>query len=357
MPTGETDLTYATHEITISVTRGYRGTAEGETIVTNARIPIPGQPVMCPQFPQDLEGKYVLLGLRADDTGALRADAWDMLYMSDSRPSANDPGYAEAVKYAELAADNSPARPVLLLAPPDVACGEQITFTGMRFPPGEYVVMEAFGRVLGTFNVGPMGILALTVPALFGQCLSDTAGTFPAWIEVYPVSNTDPYVAELGPLAELALVTVTNQGDGEIGGPVLAISDGTPFFCGANVTVVGQRFMAEPLTIMFEGAAPSTSVMAYPPPHGRTFGFSAQLTIPAGACDASLAAITVYQAGFERFGRPLARIYVETRQAPPGPPDVGNSSNASPDQRPWLAVAGLAMALLATAGWSMRSRT
>jgi hypothetical protein len=348
VPSGSPDLTFAHHEVTFSVTRGYRGAADGESVVAMARIPIPGVPIMCPQFPPDLESKYVLLGLRADDSGAFHADAWDMLYISDAAPAGAGVAYARAVRLAELATDTNPDLPVVRVTPSAAFCGVPVTYDGARLPPGEYVLLN-MERVVGTVNVTGEGTFTLTAPAIFHQCRNGEPMTFPGWIEVYPVTNSDPYVAALGALVELALLKVQSDGTIPILVPSLVISDRTPFVCGDEVIVAGDGFEAEPLSVRFEGSGGPVSVQVGPSPD--TGSFEASIHIPEAACDASLAAISVYQSGFERFGRPLARIYIGTRQAPPGPPTVGNSPPPPPAPPPWLQLAGLAALILERRGW------
>ncbi|HMO52942.1 MAG TPA: hypothetical protein PJ994_00400 [Tepidiformaceae bacterium] len=342
VPTGETDLAFAYYDVTFAVARGYRGTSEGETVAAKARIPIPGQAVMCPQFPQDLAGKYVLLGLRADDTGSLQADAWIMLYMSDDVPSNGDPGYAGAVRAAELATDANPELPVLRATPGTASCGEPVTYEGARFGPGEYVLSTPGWRIIGVVQVGSSGTFTLTAPAMFFQCRLGQEFTFAGWIEVYPVVGGDNLMAVLGPLSELTYLAVRADGDLPELTPELRMSERKPFTCGAEVLVLGDGFEAELLTVRLEGSAGPVSVHVGTSPH--TGSFSAGIKIPAEACHAPLAVISVYQAGYERFGRPLARIYVETRPTTPGAPNLGNTPPAS-SPIPWLQIAGL-MALI-----------
>lgn len=157
-PAESSDSVYTTHAMTFDVVRGYRGVEDGARVTATARIPIPGIPIMCPQFPQDIEGKYVIIGLFEDEAdGPLRAEAWVMLYASDAAPTATDPTYTGAVRLAELVADANPEAPLLTIDPVVVTCGQPVAFAGARFPAGEYAIRESWGSLLAVVQVGPGG--------------------------------------------------------------------------------------------------------------------------------------------------------------------------------------------------------
>ena len=55
-PTGQPATDRAPHTITFDVVRAFKGAKAGDKISANAMLPIPGKPIMCPQFQPDLAG-------------------------------------------------------------------------------------------------------------------------------------------------------------------------------------------------------------------------------------------------------------------------------------------------------------
>lgn len=355
-PAESSDNVYTTHTLTFDVVRGYRGVQAGDEVTATARIPIPGIPIMCPQFPQDLEGKYVIIGLFRDlPGGPLRADAWARLYSADTAPSATDASYSEAVRWAELVADAGPERPLLTTQPAVVTCGEPVSFVGARFPEGEYAIREFFGPVLAVVEVGASGAFHVDTGTGPGYGCGTAPGT--PVVVPYSVSRVLRHPdgsAELGELVEIT-------------GPSLDPAVRTPARertfsvsperarCGQDLTFEGTGFEpGEPLLVRLSGETAGATLTP-----DATGAFRLTRAIPPESCTGDFIRVVVYSGEFAEFGHfaELGDAYI-SRIATPGPPDVGDSPGAArPEDGGWLVLPGWAVLVLAAglgAWWLQR---
>lgn len=344
-PAESSDSVYTTHAMTFDVVRGYRGVEDGARVTATARIPIPGIPVMCPQFPQDIEGKYVIIGLFEDEDGEadLRADAWVMMFSADAPPETADRTYTEAVRLAELVADANPEAPLLTIDPAVVTCGERVTFRGTRFPAGEYAIRERWGSLLAVVQVGPGGEFEASATGPITGCGSPP-GTL--WTVAYSIFTVErPAVsASLGALVEVAGAELAPDIRTPIPAPAISASP-TPAYCGQTVELSGSGFApGERVTVQFNGETSGVTLSA-----DGAGTFTVTRRIPLESCGGPLFEVSALQAEFAEFGffATLATRYIERIETPPGPPDVGDSPGAArPADRTWaVLLGGFVMAL------------
>ncbi len=357
-PAESSDSVYTTHTMTFDVVRGYRGVQDGEQVTASARIPIPGVPIMCPQFPQDIEGKYVIIGLFEEQDGDanLRADAWVMLYSADAVPSGTDASYSEAVRLAELVADANAERPLLTTEPEVLTCGQPVLFRGVRFPAGEYTIREFFGPILAVVEVGATG----TFDADTGTGPGYGCGTEPGTSVVvsysaFKVLRHPDGSAELGELVEIAGPALNPEVRPPARERTFAVSPELAR-CGQNLTIEGIGFDPErPLLVRFGGETQGATVT--PDAAGA---FRLVRAIPEESCTGAFIRVAVSPAEFAEFGH-FAELgdALIGRIEPPGPPDVGDSPGASDGRGDHGAVlVGVWLLLLSAAlgGWRLRRR-
>lgn len=349
-PAESSDSVYTTHAMTFDVVRGYRGVADGARVTATARIPVPGVPIMCPQFPQDIEGKYVITGLFEDEAdGPLRAEAWVLLYASDDAPTAADPAYTGAVRLAELVADANPEAPLLTVDPTVVTCGEPVSFVGDRFPAGEYAIRESFGPILAVLEVGASGTFATATPYGPGYGCGTAPGTSAiVSYSAFRVMRHPDGSAELGELVEIVGPAL----DPDVRPPAreraFAVSPERAR-CGQDLTIEGTGFVpVVPLLVRLSG---ETSGATLTP--DATGAFRLTRTIPPESCTGGFIRVVVSTAEFAEFGHfaELADALI-ARVATPGPPDVGDSPGAArPADHAWaVLVGGFVLALSASLG-------
>lgn len=355
-PAESSDSVYTTHTLAFDVVQGYRGIEDGARVTATARIPIPGIPIMCPQFPQDLEGKYVITGLFEDEPGGpLRAEAWVMLYASDAAPTGPDPAYTEAVRLAELVADANPEAPLLTVDPAVVTCGEPVSFAGARFPAGEYAIREFLGPILAVVEPGANGTFAAGTPYGPGfGCGTEPGTSVVVSYSAYKVLRHPDGSAELGELAEIV-------------GPVLDPDVRPPARertfsvspvsarCGQDLTIDGTGFVpGVPLLIRLSGETAGATLTP-----DATGAFHLTRTIPPESCTGDFVRVVVSTAEFAEFGH-FAELgdALIARTATPGPPDAGDSPGAArPANWTWaVLLGGFVLALSAGLGALARRR-
>ena len=355
-PADSSDSVYTTHTLAFDVVRGYRGVADGARVTATARIPVPGVPIMCPQFPQDIEGKYDITGLIEDEPdGPLRPEAWVLLYASDDAPTAADPAYTGAVRLAELVADANPEAPLLTVDPTVVTCGEPVSFVGDRFPAGEYAIRESFGPILAVLEVGASGTFATATPYGPGYGCGTAPGTSAiVSYSAFRVMRHPDGSAELGELVEIVGPAL----DPDVRPPAreraFAVSPERAR-CGQDLTIEGTGFVpVVPLLVRLSG---ETSGATLTP--DATGAFRLTRTIPPESCTGGFIRVVVSTAEFAEFGHfaELADALI-ARVATPGPPDVGDSPGAArPADHAWaVLVGGFVLALSASLGVLARRR-
>jgi hypothetical protein len=355
-PAESSDSVYTTHTMTFDVVRGYRGVQDGEQVSAIARIPIPGVPIMCPQFPQDIEGKYVIIGLFEDEAEApLRADAWVLLYAADAAPAATDSSYAEAVRLAELVSDANPERPLLTTEPAVVTCGQPVSFAGARFPEGEYAIRERWGSLIAVMQVGPGGEFEASVRGPITGCSSPPGSLWTVAYSVFTVERRAD-TASLGALVEVAGAELAPDIRTPPREPAITVSP-TRAYCGETVKLSGSGFAsAQRVTVQFNGETSGVTLAA---DGAGTFALTRR--IPLESCGGTLFEVRALQAEFAEFGffATLASRYIERIETPPGPPEVGDSPGAArPADGGWMVLLGWLMLLLSAAlgGWRLRRR-
>ena len=329
VPDGAPEIDRAPHDVTFEVVRPFKGTKAGERVVANAKIPIPGKPIMCPQFPQDLAGKYVVIGLIPDDArpGELLADAWIMPFIG-AEPGGE--GYVEAVRLAEMIADSNPVSPQLLLQPAVLTCGQQMHLSGRQFPPGKYVLRySGSARVIAVAEAGLNGAFDMDTAVVYEGCRNHYANGQPVAVHA------------LDAAAGAATAWQSPDALVEIGfGPLAGAADGpfaelrvtpNPARCTDTLTIRGSSFMpGERLTVAVGEGRGDVQVTA-----NSAGAFEASHGIPADACREGSIRVAATQAGFEAYTPPFLSIAAATLvrdvspgppAVPPGPPDVGTGS-------------------------------
>lgn len=349
-PSGPAGLDRAPYKLEFEVLRAHKGVTAGDKLVANAFIPIPGVPIMCPQFPQDLLGKYVVMGQRPDanNPGQLFADAWS----SYVGTSLSGPQYSDMSMLARLHADSDPTAPQLLVSPQSVTCGASFRLTGTRFPEGKYLLRYGGeARVIGLVDVAASGTFALTPTLAADACHNPYANGRPISIHALRASAVASAVSNLAGLVEIAPVIVAGATDRPW--PALTVTP-NPAACTDMLDVSGTGFQpGEQLNV-----GVGYGVFGHPLTADGNGAFTARLPIPQGACDEGSIRIAAKQAGYEVYSPAfwsLAESLVTrlgaTRSSPPGPPDAGTGQAGARDTRHTaLAVSGL---FLATVGGSV----
>ena len=348
-PNGPTGLDRSPHKLTFEVIRAHKGVAAGDTVVANALIPTGTVPVMCPQFPRDLAGKYVVIGLQPDreKPGELQASASVMPYLDD------EPGgewYPQAVRLAEMIADSTEASPRLSLEPAVLVCGQPVHLSGTRFPPGKYAVRYSFeARFIAVVDVGSNGAFELDTTVAMLGCRHSPSNGRPVAIHVLDVAAGVPW-------AWLNLLALKEIGFGPLAGaedrplPELRVTP-NPARCSDTLEVRGTGFFPGERLNIGVGDGPFDN----PVTADSNGSFVTRSAIPEGACDDGTLQIGAKQAGYEQYLRPfdvLASATVVREEGPsnpPGPPDLGTGPGATVDDgRSSAGVFGLALLVVAS---------
>jgi hypothetical protein len=340
------------HDITFRVDRAYKGATAGETIRVLGFLPTPGIPTMCPQFPADLAGKYVVIGLNPNDQfpGELVADAWVMPFLGDE-PRGKE--YDQAVRLAEMITDSAASAPQLVIEPPVATCGQPIRFAGHRFPPGEYALRYIYSpRLLGLVTAGADGEFALATNFVHDSCDRNSSSGRLLSVHVIALTGGEgPPVGDFARLLEIASAPIAGAIDRNEPVTTLNVTP-NPARCGDTLTIVGNAFLPEELLGVFIGDASAGLVV-------RTDiagAFEVRTPIPPGACTGRVFGVRVTQGGYGPLTQFLSiierQVSIAEGVAPPaatlapGPPVAGTSAPPT-DRKPGFAMpAGLALALL-----------
>ena len=356
-PVEASDGVFTTHTLTFEVVRGYRGAAAGERVQARGRIPLPGVPVMCAQFPADLVGRYAVIGLAESEDGAgLVAWATHMLYLGAGDPDPADERYRRAVDLAAMVTDSDPVAPLLSVDGDRVVCGEQATFRGVRFPVGQYVIHEYFGEIVAVVQAGQDGTFEAVGADGPGYGCGTAKGTqLNVPYGVWTVKREPGEPAQPGSLVEVAGPPLDPDVRVAAAGRSFRVSPERAQ-CGERVTIEGAGYRAGArLEVVFGGEAAGVAVTA-----DDSGQFVLTREIPEVSCGGQFIVVRALRAEFAEFGQ-LAEVgsaLVTQVDAAPGPPDVGDSpASAGRGPNAWvragllvLAVAGL------VAGWARRSR-
>ena len=356
-PAESSDHAFTTHRLTFEVARGYRGVEAGARVTALGRIPIPGVPVMCAQFPADLEGSYAIIGLFESDGGeGLETSAMQALYLRPGAPDKADERYQYAVGVSTMVADAEPGAPLLGVEGDRVVCGAPATFRGVRFPAGEYVIQEYFGEIVAVVHAGQDGTFEAVFPGGPGYGCGMPKGTrLNVPYGVWTVKREPGEPAQPGRLVEIAGppldpdVRVTATERSFRARPEQAR-------CGEGVTIEGSGYRAgDRLEILFGGETAGVTVTA--DGSGR---FMLAREIPEVSCSGQFVVVRALRAEFAEFGQ-LAEVgsaWVTKVDAAPGPPDVGNSPSGDGRGSNAWAPAGLIVLAAAglVAGWARHSR-
>jgi len=343
---GEPEFDRIPYKITFEVAHAFKGAAAGQKVVATGYIPIPGKPIMCPQFPQDLLGKYVVIGLGPDEAHPQELHTVITPFIGD-KPEGET--YAQAVRLAEMISDSNPAAPQLLLDPPVATCGQPMRFVGRRFPEGPYLLRYGFGRAIAQLNIGSSGTFDVTASIVHEICRDSRNNSRLVSFYVDGLVDDPPWIVldPLGP-TEAAAVPIAGAVDREPRGPTLTITP-KPARCGDALTVRGAGFEpAEQLTVTVAGETSGVPATA-----DAVGSFAVQLGSPAGLCTGPFIGVAAIQSGFEPFRWAVAggEVYVAstpTSPAPsatPGPPDVGTGPPVGAQDGHGLLMAGAALLL------------
>jgi hypothetical protein len=307
---------------------------------------------MCPQFPADLAGKYVVIGLNPSDQipGELVADAWVMPFLGDA-PGGD--AYDQAVRLAEMITDNEPSAPQLLIEPPVATCGQPIRFVGRRFPPGEYALRYIFSpRLLGLVTAGPDGEFELATKFVHESCNRSTSNG--RLLSVHAIGLTGgegPPIGDFAKLLEIASAPIAGAIDRHEPVTTLNVTP-NPARCGDTLTIVGNAFPPEELLGVFIGDA-SAGLEVRTDIAGA---FEVRTPIPPGACTGRVFGVRVTQGGYGPLTQFLSiierQVSIAEGAAPPaasvapGPPVAGTSAPPTDSKPGFAMLAGLALALL-----------
>lgn len=353
---GEPGFDRAPFAITLDVARAHRGAVAGESIVATGYIPIPGRPIMCPQLPQNLLGKYVVAGLSRgqDPGGGLVADAWNMPFIGDG-PTGDAYEYGRTI--AEMITDSNPAAPLLTLEPALATCGQQMELAGRRFPKGKYLVKYGFGRPIALVDVGPDGAFNVSTSIVHELCRDSRANSRLISFHVFSATNGVPMMnLDLRGPTEVAAAPLAGAIDREPRGMELAVMP-SPARCTEPITIRGTGFEAgERLVLRLGADVPSLRVNA-----DDAGSFSLRTDIPAELCDRAFVPLQVFQSGFENVPVPLTGRDVFLSPLPPTPvaPALGTGYAAGgPTGKPWhlMAWAGAALVSASCAAATIRLR-
>lgn len=325
------------YQVQFEVLRGYRGVAVGDLIEVETYLRLPGGiPVPCGSLaPEELAGKYVILGLPERDSG----DFYPFLtfYLQDAPNLLPENGipYGEAVRMAEIVTDTDPSGPLLTIEPVGAVCGEPVRYRGERFPSGEYLLGFSFGRFLDVLTIGSDGTFDTTRNLVWDGCRSIETRSVVTSVDVRSTTGVG-----LEWLIEIVPLTVTVPGGGDGSYPQLVVPPDSAR-CGSDFTVSGTGF--EP------GEAVSLMVSAndtkFPAQADQDGFFTARIPMPDVLCGLALGEVRAFQPGFETYGRRLATTYF-TPLPPVGPPDLGNAPPGGTPAGWWLQMAGLVALVL-----------
>ena len=356
-PVEASDGVFTTHTLTFEVVSGYRGAMAGERVRARVRIPIPGVPVMCAQFPADLVGRHAVIGLSESEDGpGLTAWATQMLFLSAGDPDPADERYRYALGVVAMVADSDPAAPLLSVDGDRVVCGEQATFRGVRFPLGEYVIHEYFGEIVAVVHAGQDGTFEAVASAGPRYGCGTAKGTrLNVPYGVWTVKREPGEPAQPGSLVEIAGPPLDPEARVTAAERSFRVSPERAQ-CGERVTIEGSGYRAgDRLEVVFGGETAGVAVTA-----DGSGQFALTREIPEVSCGGQFIVVRALRAEFAEFGQ-LAEVgsaWVTKVDAAPGPPDVGNSPVLAGRGANAWALAGLLVLAAAgmVAGWSRRSR-
>ncbi len=329
------------HAITFDVVRNHRGTVEGERLETTGGIPVPGVPIMCPQFPQDLLGKYVVIGATTDLPGGTAVSAWNMVFIGDE-PVGVD--YQQAVRLVEMIADSNPEAPQLQFEAPVAACGQPARLQGVRFPEGRYLLRYSFGRGIAVVDVDVGGTIDVTTTFADPSCRTSNGNGRLSGVHVFAPDAANSYA-----FVEVASTEITGAMDRTPPFEQLSVIP-DPAICGQPLTVRGVGFEpSEPLSVQVSGEL-TAGVLVTADGSGA---FDLVRDLPSGSCTQPIIRVAALQRGFEEFGliAPLAQVWIGS--APdPGPPDAGTglALTAEDHELPWNEIAMVVALVAAFAG-------
>ncbi len=354
VPAGVAGTMHSPVDITFAVVRGHKGARAGDTVVARGHIPVPGVPVPCRQFPQDLVGKYVIIGLSASEqeAGQLLADTMSMPFLGDE-PFGE--GYERGVKLAEMIADSNPAAPVVVLDPPTATCGQPLRISGRRFSEGKHLLRYSISlhefayRLIAVVDVGPGGSFETTTTIVANACRESRTN---ARLMSFHVSALHPAEqAVYGDLEEIVAAPIAGARDREPPSQEVSVTP-DPARCEDTLTIRGRGFEPSEVVNIRVGGGPSVVRVTA----DRDGSFALRQAIPADTCDDPIIRVAVEQTGFDgdlsRWS-PLAEAHIgRAADSPPGPPDVGSGSPpAANDEARWrVAMAGAALLMVVAAG-------
>ena len=344
--------------LTFEVIRAHKGTKDGATIVANAVIPVPGVPTMCPQFPQDLAGKYVVIGLQPDPKkpGELFTYAW----VSYVGASLSGPEYDQMARLARMIADSDPAAPQITLSPAIAKCGQPLSISGRRFPAGSYLLRYSGGaRAIAVVEPRAGGVFDVTTTMAHDACRNPNWNGRPFAIHVSDVS-AGPGSAWTNFEALVEIGVGTLDGGVESDWPSLIVTP-NPARCGDTLEVRGRSFAPgeRVLVALWERG---DGVLATADSVGA---LEVAVPLPPEACNGEQIRVSARQAGFEAYTSPyasLAEVWVNSVAAPrsiPGPPEVGTGpARLSARDTRWLDTgwAVVAAAVFGAAVFALRCR-
>ncbi len=341
-PIPDSSVSGANHVVRFEVVRGHRGTTGGELLEAAAYLRVPrGVPEPCPSIaPDELAGKYVIASLTGE--GELRIFG-GTIYIADAPGlSPTDAySYADALRITELATDSNPDRPHLQVTPSEVRCGEAVTFHGERFAEGAYVLANSYGGVgLAQVFVGPSDPGRFESTVVVPPCAAPHPESSPWVVWASPIIPATDIIS-LGEPEEWVALTLTGTLAEPRGELRLEVVPGA--VCGGVASITGTGFEPNRSYPVYGGSPEDKSATA--DAEGR---LQFDLEIPPDSCEpGSVLSVWVIQPGFGAFGSrfAIASALFETRPAPPGPPDLGNTpSHTAPI--PWLHVAGIVALIL-----------
>lgn len=342
-PIPDGSVSGANHLVRFEVVRGHRGTTGGELLEAAVYLRLPGGvPEPCPSIaPDEVAGKYVIASLTGE--AELRIFG-GTIYIADG-PGLSPPdwySYTDALRITELATDSNPDRPHLQVTPSEVRCGEAVTFHGERFAEGAYVLAISYrGIGLAQVFVGPSDSGRFEVTVVVPPCPPPHPESAPWVVSASPiVPSTD--ILSLGEPEEWAVLTVTGTLAEPRGEPQLEVVSGA--VCGGLASLRGTGFAPNRSYPVYGGSPEDKSATA--DAEGR---LHFELEIPPESCEhGSVLSVWVIQPGFGAFGSrfAIASVLFETREAPPGPPDLGNTPPHAAPSIPWLHLAGIVALVL-----------
>lgn len=343
-PSGPPGASLSPHELTFEVATGHKGVASGATVTANAQLRTPGGvPIMCPQFPAEVVGKHVVIGLLPDleHPGELFTHAW-VSYIGDSLSGAE---YDWMSRLARMHADSDPAAPQLLITPSTVTCGEPFTVNGRRFPAGKHLLQYgAFAnRVIGAVEVGPDGTFEVRSVMFHNACGNRLSNGRNVGIFAMAIGDGPAAWPWSSNVVEVGAVALMGAADRPWPG-LLVLPN--PAHCSEQLQLAGEGFLpGERLTVSV-GDGPAAATIAVDD-SGR---FDVRVTIPPAACKGSLVDVIVRQADYAQYlpahvGLASGPVVVSLDERPaPAPPDVGNSAPPRPAPRPIVFAAALIVA-------------